>query len=651
MINHKEVEMIRRVEPLGDKSIIDEAIATSTLKNVLKEIGISDEHIYLSNGNLDLKKGEVSLSKDRGKKIEDVVVEASFVTEIRSAEHAEFRVRDNYNIPLLASNGSFLVIPINVSNTMKIKIRVESRSMGLLENTISRLEIKSRVNEFSRLQDVLIRYKLPLYLIRFLKPLFEIRKSVLGDVDTFIDFLNIISIKDLTLFSTITGSSEVVGVKEESLKCLGKFSENYLGLQPTLDIGKGRYSMDIEYTLYYTRPTFLDIRYGITYLNRPLPKEYIRDTRPRVNPATINVMKGMLDIGDIEHYIKSGVDKFIYNNYLHLPSIDKYTDFKNIFPTMLSILVIPDETDILLNLKELGQASLDGFVTGFLESSEYEYIGQDEASIFNVTLYDGADRLPNTLIVDEELNVKTTHLLTPEGTYRILLSVADDFNMVPASAVIRLNRYKEKLSEESGISNTTAFNRSFPSYAIPLLASTGLHENYSDMMDVLDSLETFNRYIEETFFKDIDILTIPLISDGSLDTTDINILKDTVNFVNIDIEQVVYTYINGNRIIFKTFNDDVYRGVIDKGKISFITSEDILYLSHSLYVRREVDGTYNINSNGTIVNTYNSLSDFLSTNLNIITSLDYGTKERYYGTNEKSILFSAVLAQNLKINK
>lgn len=311
-------------------------------------------------------------------------------------------------------------------------------------------DIRMRISQMRdiNLHDVTYHYGLPKPYLDLLRHVHTLREAKAGYGNTFDEYLEANSTSRLKKISDLAGKDSKYVIGETQMRIVGTFGfDGSVPDKPEYDAGTGTWSIAFTYKFSYERPLSCGIQYPVMVHNQLLAPDYVNFVD---NSYDLDKVQQSFSnsIGALNHF-ESQLQAEKYINLDPVIRIPEFDDFRpKHYHVGLGIVVQAlceiDETDhrTLLNLNELGDFCMDADILDFIKQSETPYITKLYGSIIHVSLYrNGNLTSPETLMIDELLNIKATQDLDLRNTHRVVFSLINDLTYLKSPAIARLMKY------------------------------------------------------------------------------------------------------------------------------------------------------------------------------------------------------------------
>lgn len=403
---------------------------------------------------------------------------------VRQTEHAPI-----FNDPSLG----VVIKPIYAKYDFSINFTFRSDSET--DGSNWRNAIKSHISMMRdvNMHDITYHYVVPKEYVAILTEIHRLRENVEPYGDDLETYLSTHSTTRMTAISNQSGSQRELGVAEKQIRILGLYDFNISPPKQSRDEAGSAWNTTFTYRVSFDVPVMVNMNYPIMIHNQMLTYPYI-DDETSYNLDNVD-KRYSLGTGDLSHF-ESNVDTdkaMKRSQVVRIPVFDEFVPTSQVHATqpMFTALCSVDETNkkILLNLKDLGDFSLDPDVIKFL-TEEYQYLTLPYKSIFHISLYKwSALSTDKRIYVDSQLNVQARDDLSLRANHRVVFSAVTDISMVDRKALFRLKNHREaaiKVLKAIGVTKTALKYMAHQINFLPLLP---------DLPDVGISLPAYHQQL------------------------------------------------------------------------------------------------------------------------------------------------------------
>ena len=441
--------MYARTPTVSVDNSVDRTIATRAINDLKVHLGI-DEEAFIKLENIftqDTFESGVNADIDKNS-IENPLVEyieAKITSRKLNGLSVGSFLNDAtpiFNNKHISISTEFINYEMIISFTYKTKSKVAAKK---LENSIKDYYHTKGAGYFHNID---YYYIIPDNLLLLLEDIYTTGKVNYDDNKTFIDFL-----RDGDIYNVITVRSDVNGIKGNvGLAALGTTTIKGLyenDISTTVaehETDKGEWSLTLDYKLNYMSPESFIVDFEILVNNTELPEHYSMDEV--IAPDRRRIKDNLYDFSFTAiPYVHDYVAVPPYDN--HRPLVSMTT---NVVSPLMSILVMVEPLDLrtLCNLSELEYYVFsDDVIAYFKDNHQYLTMTANPwyNAMFMLDLYKDNEIQPKSMItLDSNLNISATVDLDITATYRLVLSLISDKNIMSPRARASLNRLdKERI--------------------------------------------------------------------------------------------------------------------------------------------------------------------------------------------------------------
>lgn len=508
------------------------------------------------------------------------------------------------NTTTIINSQSFNVSEISYETENFITMHVRSKNRGRLEKLISSLQFRSRGGKITYLLGSEYYYYLPATVNKLLTYFSELNNLNRDKPLTPTEYLSSI---DMVGFS-YNALDRLENTQPARYRTIAQIATTIIGVN-SLEIthNDGIYSLSFEIESQYDRVGTLSVSYNNVIHNSLLEDKYL------LSPVLLNgygdgQRTGYEDLLDTFNNVKLTrkelIDRYPYR-YIHIPRVDNYIGYSiGGERILLSILTTIDDSNILVNLHELGVDKIEPILLNFLKS-EHEYLTKFLESKFSIKLFTNGIQQPSSLLtIDEELNVWVNKKLDIEKIHRVVLTSIDSSDSLTRRAYNAIDKYKKKLDNTVIILNNKIVDIMDD---IPRECDKEKLKGYDKYADPL-AVDLINGKLENTVLTEFVI--------GEYNTS--YVYKDIGNIVETDL----YTYY--------LCNDDILRVYVND-KIKLIGTTDNWHIS----------GVGGINDNGDTKDTFGGTMFS-----NTVNRLDLKTDDKH--TETKLVQYAHIISKIIR---
>lgn len=385
-------------------------------------------------------------------------------TKISASEQIAIEVAESYNndylgtmaiaqteqIPIFIDNDLGVVLkPIYGSHVFEISFRY--RSPSRTKAKAWRDEIYMRVNQMRdvNLHSATYHYSIPTGLFGILKEIHRLRENVAGYNQDFDTYFHENMTTRVTEATTLNGSSTQFVIAEKQMRIQGLFGFTESPEKANMGGETDMWITEFTYKVTFDIPLGVHMVYPIMIHNQLLDDRYIAPTSEddeKHDKAFSHSLKAL-------HFFEVPQDIKRHQAFAAAVQIPENDDWlpDNAPPQMHGIIhalcqVDTSDDKYLLNLRELGDYSIDEDILEYFAKEEYKYLTLPYKSIYHISMYRfrflTTDR---NLSVDKDLKVMTKESLPLRANHRVRLSMVTDITSVDPACFKRMKKYPEVL--------------------------------------------------------------------------------------------------------------------------------------------------------------------------------------------------------------
>lgn len=287
-------------------------------------------------------------------------------------------------------------------------------------------------------------YSLPDGYMELLRVIHRMREEVEPygeDFDTW--FTNHIT-KRATNLTTQIGTQSLVAIAEHQVTAFGWFDFLAAPEPAVKDQDTGPYNLSFTYTVNYDKVIGCTIQWPLMVHNQIIDEAY-RHT-PNASGTQINPdrrgIRPSVSRKALNHFVDQHLPYVRRNQGFVIPEYDDWIP-SGVHPSTASVLTAMLEVNLddrreILSLYELGDYEIDPEILLFLRT-EAPWLNIYGESVIHLTLYRDGDPIDDgSLIIDEDLNVRSRIDLNPRERYHLRIELITDLTLLTADAMRRL---------------------------------------------------------------------------------------------------------------------------------------------------------------------------------------------------------------------
>jgi hypothetical protein len=419
--------MIRlRYNIANTDKIINHRIVLSVVRDIIKQYGLPKDTYYKFDNNVK--------RVFEGNELTHESVDTKHIIEVTISEIEEpidNRLTNTNTFRPVISNekDNITVRPIYLNTRLTLTCLVKSK----FKTTVERLRaaLKTQLaNGNSKLHQV--SYDVPIIdaIIERMRSLYNTRVSMTEEETTFVDYLTNMLVRP-TYLNDINGQ-KLLMFNEEQTNVYGNLIYEYSNANK-IEKEDSFYTLEFNYDISIEKPTHFLVEFPFIICNKIIDmSDFSRDW----------LVGDELTMLAREHILYGGMDVLnVWDRtdyYLRIPFYDYFkptalnNDYKIIFSVLTSIS--KEDRRTLFNISDLGgEYELIDIYLDYIKNSDPVSLLKYYDNVFLITLYRNNNIIGNdNLIIDEDLNISATSDLNIEDTYRVLVSVITDVNLLTA---------------------------------------------------------------------------------------------------------------------------------------------------------------------------------------------------------------------------
>lgn len=342
------------------------------------------------------------------------------------------------------------------SVTINFNYRCPSKSEALRWRDEARTRV-SKMMELN-LHKVSYHYQLPIDVIIILQEIHKKREAFLPHGQDFTEYVTSFADARLTLTGNIVGEHERLAIAETQTRIQGMYTWDALPEKAQRDDVTGTWSISFGYKFSFEKPIEVHIRYPIMVHNQLLDPLFIEFTDKAYD--TDKDIKNFSKSFHAMHAFEMGTvmaNRADKDYIIRIPGYDDYL-IPDVRRGTGTVLIALTEIDLnkrsIVNLRELGDYTIDPDILDFIANSEYPYIVKSYKSILNLSLYrNGFLASDSVMTCDSTLNLVATADLDLRNQHRVRLGICVDITLLDTRALTRLKAYPKAMVKIIGSMN------------------------------------------------------------------------------------------------------------------------------------------------------------------------------------------------------
>ena len=234
-----------------------------------------------------------------------------------------------------------------------------------------------------------------------------------------------------------------LAIAEARTRIQGYFDFSVLPEKPQRQDDSGTYEIGFSYKFSYDKPLGLNLRFPIMVHNQLLDPKYTQADLSNKDFTQLEGIRSMSVDAMREFEIATAVNR-AYKQYqpIRIPSFDDFTTEyvdKGLSEVLTVLCQASDDPRLLFNLQDLKDHYIDPDILSFIAQQEHNYITKPYGSIIQAELFiDDKRAAMSECIVKPNLDVVCAKDIDLRKTYRVRISVVNDFSRLPRESLRRL---------------------------------------------------------------------------------------------------------------------------------------------------------------------------------------------------------------------
>ena len=331
------------------------------------------------------------------------------------------------------------VSAIRYAKKRRIKLTYYSQSKTLVNSLVEKLRTFDIMNHGQKKHKLEYYFNLPTNLLTMLSHINDLRNKRLPDSQKLdlVDYINNHQVQYISRNNTNAGTAYKydLSVREMVGECTGLCVTDTYNIRKEKEDTKHWY-LEFEYDIWYHKPTMLMVNYPILIWNTPIDSKYSKTAErpvrrlPYIGKGDV-IRKGLFDLA--RPY--SLLEPLGANLAITIPRHDDFNNYPKeaMYTNICSLLIVVADEDPydVLNIEHIPMFNIKPTFLRYLKKFHYEAT-QRFQSLFNFILYkDGVPDFRNKLSLDANGNLTTEFPMDVRGTYRVIMRVLTDLELMP----------------------------------------------------------------------------------------------------------------------------------------------------------------------------------------------------------------------------
>lgn len=290
------------------------------------------------------------------------------------------------------------------------------------------------------------RYIIPDEVLTMLSVIHALRERQGGYGQTVEEYLSQYFSTNVSTIKDVYQTKAALAAIESQGNVIGYFDMTAPPEQTNRENEVERYSLAVPFTFVYQKVVSVVLQHPVYVHNQKLPSKYIPVYRQQ-NVLDARVVRNQTDQMAFGLTNVARQSAAAPKDGVAIPPEDKDWIPGAILPATIRIATIcarvaNDPRDLLNLEKDMQGFAFTQPLLDFLKQSENQYLNQDYQSVFQLSLYQDFQLMPaGSLVIDNQLNVRTSFDMNIRKTYRLRFSVVGDFDRLSESAKLRIKAF------------------------------------------------------------------------------------------------------------------------------------------------------------------------------------------------------------------
>jgi hypothetical protein len=364
---------------------------------------------------------------------EDYDVDSVLATALARPEHMPIFMDDQINV---------YIKPIYALTKETITFVYRGSDKNQVERWRSNMLMQMSAMFTVNLHEVEYDYHLNERLLELIMEVWRLRENIEGYGQSAAEYFTSNLTPRAHLISSQNGETKVWAVKEKQVEVQGYFDFEKVPEKSERVGEHDAWSVSFSYIFEYRKPIGCFAQYPLAVHNQMINEDFITEkkTYDLANVKTRYSLSGMAFLpfrSDVRNAIAYG------HEGMNIPDFDDWRP-NAVIPTTVKIFtaqvhITPEDKRTLLSLLDLGDITIHQEVVNFLKASEYALLNKRYASIFQMSVYEGANEmLQGDFEVTPELTIRATRDLSLRRLYHVRFSLVTDIRYLTSKTIDRI---------------------------------------------------------------------------------------------------------------------------------------------------------------------------------------------------------------------
>lgn len=319
------------------------------------------------------------------------------------------------------------VKPVYVRTEVAISFRYRAPDRTSAMRWRDRMRLKVSEGQQELLHEFDYHYPLPKAELIILREIWRMREAQFGYGEDLKTYLRSHFSPRVVSVTNQAGRGALLSMAERQVGVIGWFDFMAQPDKGATASEGSPWEIGFEYRFQYDKPVACAMRYPIVIHNQVIDPKFRRE---KLHYELANVSRRPNDERrHLDKFTRLYTDAVYPFKGVRIPDYDDWStnvQFKNMNEVLTLLMgVDPQNPRELFNLRELGTHEFVPSVLRFL-AGESRYLPLPLQSVFTIHLFSGDRRLDESwLIVDADLNVRTTQDLDPRNMYHVVITITD----------------------------------------------------------------------------------------------------------------------------------------------------------------------------------------------------------------------------------
>lgn len=413
---------------------------------------------------------------------EDAVEERILTTPVFQEENVPFFAEPKLGVRMF---------PVYSCTEMTIQFTYRAANRATARRFRDEALMRTAQGRQDNVHEISYHYPIPYEYLHLLKHIHELREAQGGYGDTFDKWMTDHLSAKATNLTTVTGTKPMLVIAENQIRPLGWFDFSAQPQPEQKDNDTGPYVVAFEYHLTFDKVIGAVAHYPLVVHNQLIDSDWYESPHASGNilDPERRVAVGSYSRYAMDHIVRLNQHHCIPKTAARVPVFDDWAP-KTEHPSTLSLVTLligvnPQDLNEVIDLKDLGDYTLDPAVQTFLQS-EAPYLNSFTESVVYLSLYRGNVPIEDgSLVIDNNLIVRSNRPLDLRETYHLRVALISDLQHLTPNA---FERFRGSGQACLNILSTLQWTLRRDGYLPKLLGGTYVSRN--DLLEINHQINT-----------------------------------------------------------------------------------------------------------------------------------------------------------------